>query len=182
MLCNVCEKNEAKVHLTQMVEGKIRKVDLCEACAKEKGIDDPTGFSLADVLTGMEEIQKPDPKPTSEPDSSVECDYCGYTQAEFKKTGRLGCSRCYDVFEEGLEQVFKSMHRGVRHTGKVPRQLRSTKALEDRARDLQTRLDQAVAQEHYEEAAVLRDDLKVVNEELEKLVLEAKTKDSDETA
>ena len=40
MLCNVCEKNEAKVHLTQMVEGKIRKVDLCETCAKDKGIDD----------------------------------------------------------------------------------------------------------------------------------------------
>ena len=170
MLCNVCEKNEAKVHLTQMVEGKIRKVDLCEACAKDKGIDDPTGFSLADVLTGMEAVQKPQAS-TSESSSQVECDFCGYTQTEFKKTGRLGCSHCYEIFEEGLEQVFKTMHRGVRHTGKVPEKLRSSKELQDRSRDLQTRLELAVEQEDFEQAAVLRDELKVVRDEIEKLTL-----------
>ena len=176
MLCNVCEKNEAKVHLTQMVEGKIRKVDLCESCAKDKGIDDPTGFSLADVLTGMEAVQKPQAS-SSEPSSSVECDFCGYTQAEFKKTGRLGCSHCYEVFEEGLEQVFKTMHRGVRHTGKVPEKLRSSKELQDRSRDLQSRLDEAVEKEDFEEAAVLRDELKVVRDEIEKLTLVAEGND-----
>ena len=179
MLCNVCEKNEAKVHLTQMVEGKIRKVDLCEACAKEKGIDDPTGFSLADVLTGMEAVQKPEAS-VADPGNHVECDFCGYTQAEFKKTGRLGCSRCYDVFESGLEQVFKTMHRGVRHTGKVPEKLRSSQELQDRSRDLQARLDDAVNQENFEEAAVLRDELKEVRSEIDKLLSVAKS--GDETA
>ncbi len=170
MLCNVCEKNEAKVHLTQMVEGKIRKVDLCESCAKDKGIDDPTGFSLADVLTGMETVQKPEVS-MPETGKQVECEFCGYKQAEFKKTGRLGCSRCYDVFEEGLEQVFKTMHRGVRHTGKVPEKLRSSKELQDRALSLQERLDAAIQKEDFEDAAVLRDELKVVKREIEKLTL-----------
>ncbi len=179
MLCNVCEKNEAKVHLTQMVEGKIRKVDLCESCAKEKGIDDPTGFSLADVLTGMEAVQKPQTAPV-ESSNQADCDFCGYTQAEFKKTGRLGCSHCYEVFEEGLEQVFKTMHRGVRHTGKVPEKLRSSKELQDRSRDLQSRLDEAVSREDFEQAAVLRDELKVVQSEIDKLTLVAEG--NDETA
>ena len=170
MLCNVCEKNEAKVHLTQMVEGKIRKVDLCESCAKDKGIDDPTGFSLADVLTGMEAGQKPEVS-MPETGKQVECKFCGYKQAEFKKTGRLGCSRCYDVFEEGLEQVFKTMHRGVRHTGKVPEKLRSSKELQDRALELQEQLDVAIKKENFENAAVLRDELKVVKGEIEKLTL-----------
>ena len=179
MLCNVCEKNEAKVHLTQMVEGKIRKVDLCETCAKEKGIDDPTGFSLADVLTGMESVPKPE---AALPGlgTQVECKFCGYTQAEFKKTGRLGCSRCYEVFEGGLEQVFKTMHRGVRHTGKVPEKLRSTQELQDRARDLQSKLDEAVDHEKFEEAALLRDELKGVRDEIDQLSLLAKA--NDETA
>lgn len=170
MLCNVCEKNEAKVHLTQMVEGKIKKVDLCETCAKDKGIDDPTGFSLADVLTGMEAVQKPE-VPVAESITHLECDSCGYTQAEFKKTGRLGCTHCYDIFEEGLEQVFRSMHRGTRHTGKVPEKLRSSKELQDRSQDLQTRLDEAVQTENFEQAAVLRDELKEVTAELQKLVV-----------
>ena len=58
MLCDICKKNVATVHLTQMVEGKTKKVDLCEACSKEKGVDDPTGFSLADLLLGLGAAQE----------------------------------------------------------------------------------------------------------------------------
>src|SRR5439155_369788 len=58
MLCDICKQNVATVHLTQMVEGKTKKVDLCEACSKEKGVDDPTGFSLADLLLGLGAAQE----------------------------------------------------------------------------------------------------------------------------
>src|SRR3989338_8713486 len=87
MLCDVCKEAEATVHLTQVINGKVQKVDLCEACAKEKGVSDPAGFSLADLLLGLgagENIQ-------AEP-GVVRCSVCGLTQADFKKTGRLGCS------------------------------------------------------------------------------------------
>ncbi len=53
MLCMICKQNEAKVHLTQIVGEKIQKVDLCEDCAKKKGVNDPAGFSLADLLLGL---------------------------------------------------------------------------------------------------------------------------------
>ena len=43
MRCDVCQKNDATVYLTQIVEGKMQKVNLCEHCAKEKGVSDPTG-------------------------------------------------------------------------------------------------------------------------------------------
>ena len=49
MLCDICKEKEATVHLTQMVEGKTKKIDLCEGCSKAKGVDDPAGFSLADA-------------------------------------------------------------------------------------------------------------------------------------
>ena len=52
-----CE-NEATVHLTEIVEGKMQKNDLCEECAREKGVTDPEGFTLADLLLGL------GPKPT----------------------------------------------------------------------------------------------------------------------
>ena len=47
MLCDVCKCNDATVFLTQILEGKMQKVNLCDACSKEKGVQDPTGFALA---------------------------------------------------------------------------------------------------------------------------------------
>ena len=61
MLCDVCKCNDAAVFLTQIVDGKMQKVNLCEGCSKEKGVQDPTGFALADLLLGIgaaEEIEK----------------------------------------------------------------------------------------------------------------------------
>ena len=52
MLCCVCKEKEATVHLTQIAGEKMQKVDLCEDCAKQKGVNDPAGFSLADLLLG----------------------------------------------------------------------------------------------------------------------------------
>jgi protein arginine kinase activator len=48
MICEVCQQENATVHLTQIISGKMQKIDLCEKCAKEKGVADPAGFSLAD--------------------------------------------------------------------------------------------------------------------------------------
>ena len=53
MLCCICKEKEATVHLTQIAGDKMQKVDLCEECAKTKGVNDPTGFSLADLLLGL---------------------------------------------------------------------------------------------------------------------------------
>ena len=58
MKCDVCQKSEATVYLTQIVEGKMQKVNLCENCAKEKGVSDPTGFAMADLLLGLGATQQ----------------------------------------------------------------------------------------------------------------------------
>ena len=50
----------------------------------------------------------------------LKCPRCGFTQADFKKSGRLGCPECYKTFAEGLEGLLKTMHKGTRHVGKVP--------------------------------------------------------------
>src|ERR1700710_2180531 len=115
MLCDVWKCNDATVFLTQILEGKMQKVNLCDACSKEKGVQDPTGFALADLLLGIgaaEEIEKGAP--------TQKCVVCGFTQADFKKTGRLGCSACYVTFAEGLGSLLKAMHKGTEHVGKLP--------------------------------------------------------------
>ena len=49
MKCDVCEE-KATIFFTQLIQGKKKKVNLCQSCADEKGVTDPTGFALADML------------------------------------------------------------------------------------------------------------------------------------
>jgi protein arginine kinase activator len=156
MLCNFCKKNEAKVHLTQIVDNKMQKVDLCEACSKEKGVSDPTGFSLADLLLGLGAAQEME---KASGGAELKCPHCGFTQADFKKAGRLGCSECYIAFAEGLEGLLKSMHKGPKHVGKVPQSVRQIHDFVERVKSLQRRLEKAISEEDFEQAASCRDEI-----------------------
>jgi protein arginine kinase activator len=158
MLCDICKQNVATVHLTQMVEGKTKKVDLCESCSKAKGVDDPTGFSLADLLLGLGAAQEMEQ--ASSAAGETKCPNCGFTQADFKKAGRLGCSECYTVFSEGLESLLKTMHKGTRHVGKRPHTVQSEVEIANRLKSLQKQLEKAIADENFEGAAQLRDEIK----------------------
>lgn len=155
MICDVCKHNQATVFLTQIVDGKMQKVNLCEACSKEKGVTDPTGFALADLLLGLGAAQ------AMEGGTAVQkCPVCGFSQQDFKKTGRLGCARCYETFSEGLAGLLKGMHKGPKHVGKYPARLKRTIELEQEIKTLQRDLRRAVAEENYEGAAKIRDQLK----------------------
>jgi len=161
MVCDVCKNNQATVFLTQIVDGKMQKVNLCESCSKEKGVTDPTGFALADLLLGLgaaQEIEKSG--------ANQRCPACGFSQADFKKTGRLGCSVCYDTFAEGLASLLKAMHKGTTHVGKVPARLMRSIELGARIKQLQRDLDKAVSDENYETAAQLRDQLRELEQKL----------------
>jgi len=155
MICDVCKSQTATVYLTQIVDGNMKKVNLCEACSKEKGVSDPTGFALADLLLGLGESQQVEQAPAVE-----HCPVCGFTQADFKKTGRLGCSECYETFGEGLGALIKAMHKGTQHSGKVPARLYRNMARTDRLNELRKHLEEAVSKEDYEAAANLRDEIR----------------------
>ena len=156
MKCSQTEcENEATVHLTEIVNGQMKKIDLCEECAKEKGVTDPQGFALADLLLGLGASSEMDSA-----GSELECSTCGFTQADFKKTGRLGCSTCYTVFSEPLEGMLKQMHKGTQHIGKVPKALRAQLDISKQRDQLNEQLQKAIEMENYEEAARLRDHLK----------------------
>lgn len=160
MQCDVCQQKEATVFLTQIVEGKMQKVNLCESCSKEKGVNDPAGFALADLLLGLGSAEEIERNP-----GAAKCPVCGFTQADFKKTARLGCSVCYDTFAEPLSGMLKGMHKGIEHVGKVPASLRRSHRRDARIKSLQSSLDEAIAAEEYEKAASLRDEIRRIETE-----------------
>ncbi len=163
MLCCVCQEKEATVHLTQIAGEKMQKVDLCEECAKHKGVNDPAGFSLADLLLGLGTSKEMEQAAGG---VDVKCPHCGFTQADFKKAGRFGCAECYVSFADALEGLLKSMHKGTKHVGKVPATLQQSRDLADKIKSLQKKLDKAVSDEDFEAAARARDEIKSVKEQL----------------
>lgn len=155
MNCDVCKANKATIFLTQIVEGKMQKVNLCEDCSKEKGVTDTTSFALADLLLGLGATQE------MERGSSVQkCPVCGFSQADFKKTGRLGCGACYQTFADGLSSLLEGIHKGTAHVGKIPARALQSLERETEVKSLQRDLRKAVAAEDYESAAQLRDRLR----------------------
>lgn len=147
------------MHLTQIVGDKMQKLDLCEECAKAKGVNDPTSFAMADLMLGLGASQELDAAVSG---VELKCPRCGFSQADFKKSGRLGCPECYRTFAEGLSGLLKTMHKGTRHVGKVPEALRQSRDTIDRLKALQKKLTKAVEDENYESAAALRDEIKLL--------------------
>ncbi|MFT4901129.1 MAG: protein arginine kinase activator [Lentimonas sp.] len=152
--CSNCE-NEATVHLTQIVNNKIHKVDLCESCAQKKGVTDPHGFSLAELLT------KNALHPVAPPNLVV-CPQCGLNTGDFRRTGRLGCAACFSVFTSTLRPLLEDMHVGITHKGKVPEFSLNRQLHEAELDNLRDALSRAVESEAYEDAAKYRDRIKLI--------------------
>lgn len=176
MKCDMCD-NEATVFLTQIVDGKMTQVNLCDKCSKEKGVTDPTGFQLADFLLGAATQKKV--TNVSVEDDTLACPECGFTRAHLKKIGRMGCPECYRTFADDLDAMLRAMHKGTRHVGKAPGKpappvstsgVKRRPPVEEappaavnpkkRAAELKSAIEKAVADERYEDAARLRDEMR----------------------
>jgi protein arginine kinase activator len=169
MKCDVCTK-EATVFLTQIINGQMTTVNLCDVCSKEKGVTDNMGFGLADAFLS------PSGETTKAPivaTPSDACPSCGFTYAQLRKIGRMGCPECYTSFREGLDNLISAMHKGTRHVGKKPSDPAPQQASSfDRAEAeatidrLREQIQAAVAAERYEEAARCKAEIDQLNKRI----------------
>ena len=158
MKCDVCSK-EATVFLTQIINGQMTTVNLCESCSKEKGVTDTMGFGLAEAFLS------PGAAKQSE---ETACPACGVTQAQLKKIGRMGCPECYTTFRDGLDSLLSAMHKGTKHIGKIPTGKAISAAELKRAIVVnREELQKAVKEERYEEAARLKAEIESMQLRLE---------------
>lgn len=173
MKCDESGCNQkASVHLTEIVNGNITKLNLCEYCAQKKGSQLEQHFGIADLLQGLADFEE---SLAETPQEKVKCPKCGISFDEFKKIGRLGCAECYNAFHEKLNTLLKRIHGSSKHVGKIPKKSadqvmsKEMKAKETKLKksqitseltQLRTSLQTAVQKENYEEAARLRDRIK----------------------
>lgn len=154
MKCEICQKSEASVHFKQVNNGEASEMFVCEDCATKNGFDPQSPIALTDFLFGVG--MQADP---ITPENDRICPDCRMKRSDFRKSSRLGCPECYQAFADDLAPMLEAMHKGCKHVGKVP----CSEEMFAEMRSLQKALDQAVAIEDFEEAAVLRDRLKGLN-------------------
>lgn len=167
MKCESCKKVEATIHLTQVIDGVAKKLNLCQVCAQKNGIDLNSPISITDVLLGLG-AQLPIAEgstPVSEFDLS--CSRCQMTRTEFKKRARLGCPECYNAFMGELGALMQAMHHSRQHVGKIPARQGVEARVAAQVAVLQKDIEVAIAKEEYETAANLRDQIRELKEGLD---------------
>jgi protein arginine kinase activator len=165
MLCQDCHKNLASVRYAEVVDGKVSEVHLCQECLGRRQESVSSGFQFAKPTPFAKKPAGPVRASAAVADpveARQSCTSCSTTLKQILETGRVGCSTCYASFPAQLESLLEGIHVALAHRGKVPR-------LDDaRARvraDLQSKrglLKTALTTENYEEAAALRDEIRVL--------------------
>lgn len=98
----------------------------------------------------------------------MKCPSCGMTFAQFQSAGRLGCAEDYEAFGDLIRPRLERYHDATHHVGKSPRAGDRVQRRASHLRGLRMQLRAAVAEEAYERAAQLRDEVRKLEGSLEK--------------
>lgn len=166
MLCETCKKKEATVFYEETINGAKRSYSLCADCAAalEKQGELSFGhspFSLPSFgsfhdtlfggLFGLSEGQ---------PQQKKACPQCGTTMSDLRSNGKVGCPECYATFRLELNDTIRSIHGNVEHVGRTPSRFRQNRGKADRLASLKQQLKDSIAEEDFERAATLRDEIR----------------------
>ena len=170
MMCEECGVRPAKFHITTIAGDQKKERNLCPVCmAKyQKQLPGLDLANLAGFLSGFLEAGKERAAERVDAETaSLVCENCGMTYESFRKGGQLGCAECYKVFKKPLEALLLRVHGNTQHAGKIPGGLKSDVSIRLNIDRLKQRLGRAIAEEAYEEAAQLRDQIRALNAQLE---------------
>ncbi len=177
MKCQHCNEREATTHIRKNINGEKTEMHLCSECARELGVMEEfsteslfkdsffgsllgAGIPAMNLLSGIER-----------------CETCGSTFNDIVKSGKVGCANCYSKFSDKLEPSIVKLHGKASHIGKnisytevedEPEVNTSADSAEPRGNDLHSlkkELKQAIKEQRFEDAAVLRDKIKEISQE-----------------
>jgi protein arginine kinase activator len=164
--CQICQQQVAKIHITQIHGDQLVEIHVCPECAQNNGLSGPVlkvNLSVEGLLSGaVADEQGTRAEPLSD---SKSCPVCGQTFRGFRESGRLGCRHCYEAFSEDLVPLLRKVQMGLVHHGKSPA---GEKMAPSPVADIQRKRENlrvAVAQEDFELAARLRDEIRLLEED-----------------
>lgn len=160
MLCEMCAKANATVHLTEITDTQKKELHVCDDCARKQGLVQKVSITINELVNKMVA-----PK-IAKQHEALRCPACGLTYAEFRARGRFGCARDYEIFSPGLPPLFEKIHGASRHVGSSPGDDSPAVALEGELARLKKQLGEMKKAENFEKCAELRDRIVEVEEKL----------------
>jgi protein arginine kinase activator len=155
-LCQICKKREATIFLNVYENKKmIKDAGICPKCMEQFGFPTDPDFSMNKLLNKLKTLAYN----TYDEEESIEiyrCRHCGLSQSEFDYDISLGCPKCYKYFADSLDDVIQRMHKSLRHIGKKSVGLH---AKNEKIQLLSRQLSEEINLEHYENAAIIRDEI-----------------------
>lgn len=156
MVCDFCHEREAVIFVEQVNNnGQKRKISMCMECAIARGIsDDPKKIesSIGDLFNELTATAK-----KIELENNRMCPVCGTSLADIKRFGYTGCPECYAIFKGSIQSYLVDKGIGGTYTGSMPARLASFHSVLNDRIALQNKLNDAVAHEDFEKAAMYRD-------------------------
>lgn len=174
MICENCKERPASVIIKKGYMGESMERHLCEKCAfQSESIhfnpdQEPLSIQqfLAHWFGGKEPYQSQQQSRTTTP-SRLECPRCKLTFEKFLDIGKFGCATCYDTFRTQLPHVLGKLHSGhTAHTGKIPVSFNESYAIKRKIEEVRAKMQEAVGEERFEEAAALRDEANKLQHQL----------------
>jgi len=164
MTCQLCNKNPATIHVTDLrrssgSETAISEQHVCEGCAQTLELPSAP-VSQKNVLDIWKLLQRSAQKARTE--GGLTCPDCGLSLAEFRSKGRLGCPRDYEIFRAHLEPLLLRVHNAKQHRGRAPGGDEDARRRLEQLTTLRSQLEAAIRAEAYESAAKLRDEIQVL--------------------
>ena len=97
------------------------------------------------------------------------CEKCGSCFDDIIKSGKVGCADCYEKFYSKLLPSIQRIHGKANHGGKIPvrheavsaeKAVPKEKSAEEKIEELNSQMQKAIEEQNFEQAAVLRDEIK----------------------
>ena len=177
VMCMKCNKTIATVKFTTMVEGKQHEIHLCQNCAasvspyqqKMSSLENTWSEVLSQLLASSGSAKPSQESKADESKSPQEkidavCDCCGFPFENYRKSPFLGCSFCYTAFEKYLINDIRRIHGSIQHTGRIPMRFRKLVEIKRSLDYLKRELQEAIKCENFEQAAILRDKIRHLND------------------
>lgn len=170
MICEQCGERPATVIVKRNQQGHVTERHLCHVCAAEDhNINfsfDQDPMAIHNLLANWFPKQQAAVSPVKK--EIPVCPSCGFTFQKFLSLGKFGCAECYSTFSPQLIEILRRVQNGnTEHTGKIPASYGTTLKIKKEIEELRKQMQTAIQDENFEEAAMLRDKVKTLNEKLE---------------
>lgn len=168
MICSICKKREAVLHIQENSPGGVKTVSLCLECAAVKGFNirnEDVGALFMKFVTNI--FGTPADK-TIDLSSlkllGLKCPYCGKSLESAIEEHKVGCSYCFNEFSKIIDIMLFKYNNSLDYKGALPVEIDIRRKYKLQMLDLKRELRRNIKIENFKEAAVIRDKIKLLKE------------------